>query len=133
MGVIEKLQKVRTGPGPAEPPMTRSARNRQKFIESIRWEGQIYCQKCGSTLCRVPTMKYPSEVPGYDPFTGRALSDIERYGPCALMVCEKYEESRRRMPPVSSYMWSPPRSFQSFFEDLQRPDHGMYYTDKPPL
>lgn len=129
MGLIDRLSRVNSARKPLgqpPPPMAPSGK-RAAFIESIRWKGEIYCRNCGSVLKRVPVAQDWYKEPRYNPMTGAELSEVERYGNEGLMVCADFEERRLSM------MLSFRASFQTNFADMHIPDHGMYYTDKPPL
>jgi len=117
MGVIERLSRIRSGPGV---PLISDS-ERKAYIESIRWKGEIYCPACKSTLERVPTQEKWYETPSYDPFTGVALNFFQQHGPTGLMVCSSVPK------PILG------RSFQEQFRAMARPRHGMYYVDTPPL
>jgi len=123
MDVIERLSRIRSGPGV---PLISDSK-RKAYIESIRWKGEIYCPACKSTLKRVPIQEKWYETPSYDPFTGATLSFVQQHGPIGLMVCSLDEEPR-----MSILSYSGP-SFQKQFSDMDRPRHGMYYVDTPPL
>lgn len=110
---------------PKGTPALESGVARQAYIDSIRWDGEIYCASCGSTLTRIPTQSDWYAMPRYDPKTGRTLTEVERFGPTGLMVCAKDMEMSR----LSAFHRSP----QSYFKNMDKPDHALYYVDQPPL
>jgi len=133
MGLIERLQEIRSGPGPSA--IYDKSKRRLDFIESIRWDGEIYCGRCKSPLIRVPADKYWYDMPFYNPKTGAMLSYQERFGELGLMVCEKWEDARKSSMMVEMVL-SGNRTFQKAFEQMNPGlvmNHGMYYVDKPPL
>jgi hypothetical protein len=133
MGFLDRLKPKEPRPFGDPPPATaRMVGKKDSYIDSIRWKGEIYCPNCGSPLMRIPSSSRWFEAPNYNPMTGAKLTDREMYGDTGLMVCQKWEEARSKPPPAMS-IFDRPRSFQAYFEAQERPSHGMYYTDKPPL
>ncbi len=110
---------------PKGTPALESGVARQAYIDSIRWDGEIYCASCGSTLTRLPVQDNWYALPRYDPKTGRTLTDVERYGPTGLMVCERDYEFAK----TSIFHRSP----QAYFKQMEKSDHALYYVDQPPL
>jgi hypothetical protein len=124
MGFSDLFRPSKALPDSAPPPDPGDG-----FREAIRWKGEIYCQRCGSVLERVPISTRWFEAPIFDPFTGGPLTNEQRFGPTGLMVCAKWEKDR--MDPVSIPYRLP--SPQQQFAKGERSDHGMYYTDTPSI